>query len=1225
MEKKRTRRVAVLGGGLGSTTAVWQLLKATENSDIHYEITFYQMGWRLGGKGASGRNPDIAERIEEHGLHMWFGMYNNAFNQIKEMYDQLDRPVDQPLSNWKEAFTPENWLAAEEWYDNKWHQYDVKLPVNDAEPGGDHVALTLTEYLQDILSLIFSRVKATGFYTRHIHPGEVQITAPAGDEEFSVHSFFEHLETEIREKFHHINGEHSVESRFADSLERLRSAVLRESGDWKEHDQDTRCALILFDLAVTTVSGLIKDGVLFKGFDIINQYDLSEWLGKHGASEEALNSAFLRGAYNALFAYKHGDTEKPDLEAGTALRAAILAFSCRGSVMYKMNAGMGDVVFTPVYQLLKRSNVQFKFFHKVKSLELTPDRANIGRIVIGKQVRLNEGIQEYDPLVEVRGLPSWPSEPLYDQLNPEDAEALKKGNINLESSWADWEDREELVLEWHKDFDDVIFGLSLEPVGNTCKELMEANPRFKQMYENVGTAQTQAFQLWVDKDLKEMGWQSPAKVMGAYVQPLDTWSQMNQVLDRESWPEGYQPKSIHYFCGPMKDPEKIPPYTDHDFPRKMHQKVYEHSTNYLKHDAAFLFPDATDSGGVFKWRQLVDLEGRKGQKRLESQFFRANIDPSERYVLTVKDSSRYRLRTDETGFNNLYLAGDWIDNGFNLGCVESAVMGGMQCARALSGKDIYIVGEKLLREHTVRPPAPPHMYEKLKQRAREKVDAVKDDPQGRLELRKAFYEKYGRGFLKDGLGYGDAEIAFMQWEIDRGVLNPLSGTNPGSPWWYNVNLEFMYWSELGALVYESGYEFSGIDDEVRFWLDFIRKPSAHAWYRAHNCSIVSGYIQFADLSLKENVYERFFINEVLYRLMYAGCLEMKNSPFHSPLERFLDVIFNPYLGIMNIVEKIPAFYPMHYPMTKKDAENVVYEGHSLTDKLSALLNKGLILPHLDQIYKLSSEWLRQPGLTKYAHHNRSIYPNTDEKQMPKAWVKGKAQSLITLNQMQRDLVEELLPSELEPAPQHVTDREHHPVLIFYNHNRLHAAWLPWPKITYNEMAFLIPYVRFKDSSDVYAYTPLLYVDNRLVAWLGKYVWNFNKMYAGISVKPIEKGWRWFIEDPEVSFNVEQDSTTISSAGCRNAGPPDYFDRFDNLNIVREMLDLPGLMGRDGTFNTVNIAMDYPLAAVQPAEGEVKLQNLNGNGLPDLNLPFEPITKDRFGGFRINWDIALGKP
>ena len=43
-------RVAILGGGLGSLTTAYEL------SSRGYDITLYQMGWRLGGQGASGRN-----------------------------------------------------------------------------------------------------------------------------------------------------------------------------------------------------------------------------------------------------------------------------------------------------------------------------------------------------------------------------------------------------------------------------------------------------------------------------------------------------------------------------------------------------------------------------------------------------------------------------------------------------------------------------------------------------------------------------------------------------------------------------------------------------------------------------------------------------------------------------------------------------------------------------------------------------------------------------------------------------------------------------------------------------------------------------------------------------------------------------------------------------------------------------------------------------------------
>ena len=62
-----------------------------------YEVTVYQLGWRLGGKGASGRGP--AGRIEEHGLHLWMGFYENAFRLMRECYAELRRdPATCPIA-----------------------------------------------------------------------------------------------------------------------------------------------------------------------------------------------------------------------------------------------------------------------------------------------------------------------------------------------------------------------------------------------------------------------------------------------------------------------------------------------------------------------------------------------------------------------------------------------------------------------------------------------------------------------------------------------------------------------------------------------------------------------------------------------------------------------------------------------------------------------------------------------------------------------------------------------------------------------------------------------------------------------------------------------------------------------------------------------------------------------------------------------------------------------
>ena len=70
---------------------------------------------------------------------------------------------------------------------------------------------------------------------------------------------------------------------------------------------------------------------------------------------------------------------------------------------------------------------------------------------------------------------------------------------------------------------------------------------------------------------------------------------------------------------------------------------------------------------------------------LVSSFFRANTDPSERYVLVLPGSIVHRLAPDSRPFSNLYLAGDWTRLPVSGGCVETAMQSGMVVAQAITG------------------------------------------------------------------------------------------------------------------------------------------------------------------------------------------------------------------------------------------------------------------------------------------------------------------------------------------------------------------------------------------------------------------------------------------------------------------------------------------------------------------------------------------------------------
>jgi hypothetical protein len=106
---------------------------------------------------------------------------------------------------------------------------------------------------------------------------------------------------------------------------------------------------------------------------------------------------------------------------------------------------------------------------------------------------------------------------------------------------------------------------------------------------------------------------------------------------------------------------------------------------FVEHDLHGILPGVRDERtGSFRWDVLHATPSRQGSDRLLDQFFQANTDPSDLYVQSLPGTDRFRLRADESGYTNLFLAGDWTDSGLNAGCIESAVMSGLRAANAVT-------------------------------------------------------------------------------------------------------------------------------------------------------------------------------------------------------------------------------------------------------------------------------------------------------------------------------------------------------------------------------------------------------------------------------------------------------------------------------------------------------------------------------------------------------------
>ena len=83
----------------------------------------------------------------------------------------------------------------------------------------------------------------------------------------------------------------------------------------------------------------------------------------------------------------------------------------------------------------------------------------------------------------------------------------------------------------------------------TCRELLEADERWRSMVERVGTVATQAFQTWLRADERALGWRSPAATVTGCGEPFDTFGSLSQVLPFEDWPDDERPLTAASFCG----------------------------------------------------------------------------------------------------------------------------------------------------------------------------------------------------------------------------------------------------------------------------------------------------------------------------------------------------------------------------------------------------------------------------------------------------------------------------------------------------------------------------------------------------------------------------------------------------------------------------------------------------------------------------------------------------
>ncbi|WP_270046337.1 FAD-dependent oxidoreductase [Solirubrobacter ginsenosidimutans] len=634
--------MAILGGGIAGLTTAWELSRP-ELRD-RFAITVYERDWRLGGKGASSRG--LHGRIEEHGLHVWLGYYDNAFRVIREVYAELDRErtdPGSPIAGWRDAFFPAGSVGAADRAGGGWEHWVADFAPNDREPGvagAPAGPLSMATFVVRGLRLLADA--GSSLREEPLAPAGVLLSASPQPPRRSAPDDFARAvrQAEIATMIGAVESLRVLEagvpagSNVGGRLVAFLESTRDDLHERIARDDDARRSWQLADLLLACLRGIVAGGLIGDrtALNALDDLDFRDWLRLHGASAETRDSPLVRVMYDFVFGYENGDPERPRFSAGLGLALSYrLFFDYKGSIFWKMRAGMGDVVFAPFYEALRARGVRFAFAHRAQRLHVDRRRGRIGSVTLARHAA---GL-DLAPLARVKNLPCFPARPL---PRPREPARLMAG----------------------EDFDTLVLATPLGVLEDVCEELIADSTPWRAMTMLVATVPTRSLQVWTTADERRLGWPHPGATVAGYGSPFEAYASMTHTLAFEDWPAERRPAAVGYFCGALDG---------HAGPGGARRLAEQGADTFLSGPVARYWPG---------FRQ--DL--------VASRFTRVNVDGSERYVQSLPGTGRWRLRADASGYGNLVLAGDWTENGNNSGCIEGAVLSGIQAANAVRGRPL---------------------------------------------------------------------------------------------------------------------------------------------------------------------------------------------------------------------------------------------------------------------------------------------------------------------------------------------------------------------------------------------------------------------------------------------------------------------------------------------------------------------------------------------------------
>ncbi len=251
------------------------------------------------------------------------------------------------------------------------------------------------------------------------------------------------------------------------------------------------------------------------------------------------------------------------------------------------------------------------------------------------------------------------------------------------------------------------------------------------------------------------------------------------------------------------------------------------------------------------------------------------------------------------------------------------------------------------------------------------VAAAADDPVARYRLAEGFYVCHpDEGWHS----YGASELAFLRWEIHRGVLNGLDDPKtPGSPWWRNVNGALLRDAIEARLLFGACDSAPGSTLGVVAWQRFLADPHAASWYRAHNTSIALGYLDNLASAGDEEPHEQKLMALTLTRVLYAQAIVEDHDWALGHLSAIARWFFRPSASGVSIAMHVPDLYPQHYPL-RSDLRRRTPAWTHLGDPLIWFADHVLIGSRVEPLYDMSATSLDLPGLRRISRFGLASYP-----------------------------------------------------------------------------------------------------------------------------------------------------------------------------------------------------------------------------------------------------------